>query len=187
MSRPSSAHPSSPRSVLAFDHHCPWTASCIGFGNKKFFVQYLIINTLYCYFAAFMTAWKTFVYGPVLYGIGPNFTPCFDRLGLWPCMRQFSYDLARSDLSLSELAVLIVFVLGFAFGTGTLILGVYHIMLLMRNQTTVEDGIEPNEFDTGSRLENMRQVCGPSILAGCFSPMFTSEGDGTEWKLKKLE
>jgi hypothetical protein len=32
--------------ILRMDHHCPWIANCVGFGNHKFFMQLLLYATL---------------------------------------------------------------------------------------------------------------------------------------------
>ena len=177
------------RCVLAFDHHCPWTGGDIGHGNKKLFNQYLWSNTCFCISVAAMTLYKTLVLGPVLYGVGATFTYCFAARGFGSCVREFNSDLVRHNGLLAELAVLVVFVLSLAFGIGTIVLGIYHLLLLSRNETTLEDGMEPNEFHLGSRAANARLVCGPSLFWGAFSPFFTSLGDGTKYErnLKKIE
>jgi len=32
--------------ILKMDHHCPWIANCVGFGNQKFFYQFLFYAAL---------------------------------------------------------------------------------------------------------------------------------------------
>jgi len=42
------------RCVLKMDHHCPWIGNCVGYGNQKFFMQFIayaaiaIVYTLIC-------------------------------------------------------------------------------------------------------------------------------------------
>lgn len=40
------------RCILTMDHHCPWTATCIGFYNKKFFIQFLCYSVFACFYIA---------------------------------------------------------------------------------------------------------------------------------------
>ncbi|ODV98378.1 hypothetical protein PACTADRAFT_38220 [Pachysolen tannophilus NRRL Y-2460] len=41
--------------VLKMDHHCPWFATCIGFKNVKYFIQFLIYSVLYSSFGLIVT------------------------------------------------------------------------------------------------------------------------------------
>ncbi|KAF0986764.1 hypothetical protein HZS_6217 [Henneguya salminicola] len=34
--------------VDSFDHHCPWINNCIGLGNYKFFIYFLLFTTIHC-------------------------------------------------------------------------------------------------------------------------------------------
>ncbi|CAK7892178.1 palmitoyltransferase Pfa3p [[Candida] anglica] len=49
--------------VLRMDHHCPWFASCIGFYNQKFFIQFLTYLAIYSGLVFVVTTsllWKFF-------------------------------------------------------------------------------------------------------------------------------
>ncbi|KIM57547.1 hypothetical protein SCLCIDRAFT_1132611 [Scleroderma citrinum Foug A] len=35
--------------VLRYDHHCPWIGGCVGAYNQKFFVNFLLWGSLYCW------------------------------------------------------------------------------------------------------------------------------------------
>jgi palmitoyltransferase ZDHHC2/15/20 len=36
------------RCILKMDHHCPWLGNCIGFGNYKAFVLFLVYLSTFC-------------------------------------------------------------------------------------------------------------------------------------------
>mgnify|MGYP001003417434 CR=1 FL=1 len=39
--------------ILKMDHHCPWVANCIGFGNYKYFINMLLYASLSCILVVF--------------------------------------------------------------------------------------------------------------------------------------
>ncbi|CDR48040.1 CYFA0S44e00122g1_1 [Cyberlindnera fabianii] len=48
------------RCQLKMDHHCPWFASCVGFRNHKFFIQFLLLSVVYANLIFFASAAKLY-------------------------------------------------------------------------------------------------------------------------------
>lgn len=38
--------------VMRMDHHCPWVGNCVGYGNHKFFWNFLLHTTIGCLISA---------------------------------------------------------------------------------------------------------------------------------------
>lgn len=102
--------------VLNMDHHCPWIDNCIGFFNRKFFIQMLfyIITTL-----IFLNATNSkFIYDIINKMIKNrvNFTK--------ELLENISF------LILFSLDILLMFFLGSFFR--------FHLRLVLENKTTIE-------------------------------------------------
>ena len=132
--------------ILKMDHHCPWLGprQCVGFGNYRFFVAFLVHLTIAC------------VFGAISFGFA-LFNPEDSR----------AYFLAESPVLLPFVLCL---TLSFAVGG----LGAMHLYLVARNTTTIENhGSTPrrgnrtrgvlnsNTYDLGWK-RNFKQVFGDS-------------------------
>ena len=152
--------------VLNMDHHCPWVDNCIGFYNRKYFMQllfFVVILTIYVdiselYFVADM------------------------------CIKLLKKHIKYSELFHVGLVV-ISYAAVFVFSIIITMFLKFHIKLVLNNSTTIEsldtDHKKDNEkFNLGCR-QNWEQVFGVEPLFW-FIPIPTKrgrpEGDGLTWK-----
>ncbi len=154
--------------VLNMDHHCPWIDNCIGFYNRKYFMQVLFYSsliTIYFDISAFY-----FVYLVIMKIINKKIKYNFN-------------DLFNTGFILITYS----FILVFSFIITRFF--IFHISLVLNNSTTIESldkNAEKDKYNIG-KYENWIQVFGTNKCLFFFP--FVSEsgrpiGDGLTWKVK---
>jgi len=142
--------------TLKMDHHCPWINNCVGFGNYKFFMLFLLYALLYCLFIA-ATSLKYFI--------------------------QFWVNSA--DLGPCKYHILFVFFVSIMFSLSVSSLFWYHVWLTLHNRSTLEQfrapifeggRSDPQGWSLG-KGNNFREVFGQSSWLW-FLPIQTHLGDG---------
>lgn len=126
--------------VARFDHHCPWTNNCIGAGNHRAFVTYLI----FCFACAF-----AFTKAAVAY-IG-SIMAQYETSTISPWIAAKAVDAALWIRS-AYIAAPFVFLITYIIGGGTLgvgLLAAFQFVCIARNRTT-------NENANHWRLEYLR-------------------------------
>ncbi|KAL8275675.1 hypothetical protein Esti_000238 [Eimeria stiedai] len=95
--------------VLRMDHHCPWLANCVGWGNHKYFMLLLFYGTLTCLF------------------VGATMMESVIRI------------VGQPKAAFWELfAILLGSTLDFFLAAVLLLFGSFHLYLLTKGMTTIE-------------------------------------------------
>jgi len=146
------------RCVLKMDHHCPWVDNCVGFYNYKFFNLFLFWTVVLCSFGFLSTIY-------------------------------FDIDFLVEDKSSGSISVqiMVITLSSLVFGIGLSFFGGYHVLLVTRNQSTIEATEKmkrlaghKNIFNTGSRFKNFQQVFGTNPLLWLL-PIRTPVGNGLSY------
>ena len=153
--------------ILNMDHHCPWVDNCIGFYNKKFFIQLL------CYFLLASLS-LCFTYFP--YSI--SIIKALYKGDKKEIFDEYNYIFLGNNIIL----------LGFSIVDFNFLK--FHIKLIYSNLTTIEtldnDLMENKKYDMGFET-NFKQIFGDNKLLWFIPinlPGGYPNGDGLTWPTK---
>ena len=157
--------------VLNMDHHCPWVDNCIGFYNKKFFIQLL------CYFLiASISLCITYI--PYSYDIIKEFIKELYKINKKEIYNEYNYIFLGNNIILLCLSIIVFNFMKF------------HFYLMYYNLTTIEtldnDLKENKKYDMGF-ANNFKQIFGENKLLWFLpinSPLGYPVGDGLTWPTK---
>ncbi|XP_058515894.1 palmitoyltransferase ZDHHC20-like [Ochotona princeps] len=180
------------RCVLNMDHHCPWINNCVGFYNRKYFIQLLVyalisLFMVFChgFYFIFMESLRTGTqlhYGraPRQFSTGTSTTTTtgevdFQQHAPWSVLR-YVYVCLVLFVSMILIFALIPF-------------SRFHMNLVLRNSTTIENmdvvNRDRNRYDLGVS-RNVEQVFGANPccwLIPLQSAATRPVGDGVRWSM----
>ncbi|KAI6237833.1 Palmitoyltransferase [Aphelenchoides besseyi] len=151
------------RCVLRYDHHCPWIANCVHLTNYKAFILFLFYGFILCLFALASSL--------------PSFIIFWEG-------RPLSQEIVQS------FGLVFLPFLAFLFGISIACLFFYHVYLVLKNRTTIEqwspphfeNGPDPNAYNVGA-FRNFKQIFGDSKLYWLF-PVSSGLSDGLKYPLR---
>ena len=156
--------------ILNMDHHCPWVDNCIGFYNRKFFMQLLFY--LVCLL--------------IVVDIGSSYC-------IYGTVREMYEKGMKYDRQVHCVIVFFSFLFAAVFSGVIFVFFKFHVKLVLNNSTTIES-LEKDPKNDNAKFnlgyyENWIQVFGENKWLWLF-PIVTEsgrpEGDGLNWKVKEI-
>ena len=155
--------------ILNMDHHCPWVNNCIGFYNRKFFIQLLFYFFLTSFFLCI-------TYIPYSFEIIKTIIETKGK-------GDFNNIYKNFLILLNNIVLLGFSIVDFNFTK-------YHIKLISSNLTTIEtldkELIKNKKYDLGFK-KNFKQIFGNNKLLWFLPinlPIGYPDGDGLIWPKK---
>jgi len=158
--------------VLRYDHHCPWTNSCISFVNYKYFILFLGWAFTFCIFVA-ATSLEYFIL-------------------FWQNVSNLQKDVNNSTSTGVKFHLLFLFFAAVMFSISVSSLFFYHLYLTGKNRTTLEsfrapifvNGPQKEGFNLGFE-RNFQEIFGRELWKSFF-PIPTTRGDGIHFQVNSL-
>ena len=158
--------------VTRWDHHCPLVGNCIGFGNHRYFIQFLVCCQLACLMLV------AYINIDIVYCLIGDWNSICSRWGMEKS------DLPENKMNLG-IWVGMGGILATTFALSLAVLGGMHVYFSMANYTTLEWGFEqPNPYNRLSRRKNMTQFFGVKFGIEWFIPIAARKHriDNSSWQ-----
>jgi hypothetical protein len=158
--------------VLRYDHHCPWTNSCISFANYKFFILFLGWALCFCTYVA-LTSLEYFIL-------------------FWQGITNVQKDTNGAAATGGRFHLLFLFFASVMFAISVSSLFFYHLYLTAKNRTTLEsfrapiftNGPQKEAFNLGCK-QNFQEIFGKKLLPALI-PIPTTRGDGVHYQINSI-
>lgn len=170
------------RCVLNMDHHCPWINNCVGFYNRKFFLQ-LLLYALSCLSFVTIHSFQYLLNQPL------NLFDVPTPIGHTGVGHEFKEHFPSGYVVAEYIYVCVMLCVSIILIFALVPFSKFHISLVLRNSTTVENmdirNRDVNRYDLGA-TRNIEQVFGVNPfcwLAPCHSYSSRPVGDGVRWNM----